>query len=229
MARTGDSRGWAPLASVRDRAYEDTDSLCAFLCAVSGFDAVPRGPVSDDSSIDMQDRDNRLPHSSRWSDGARFEYARGASERARCIRTLVPCRLSFSQPLPSSLAPARTYGYACTYEGVSARIRERIHAHTRSSGILLFPRFGEFVSRLASISADANRRGFSIDPPRTAARDRTASIANRAEAAGIDHCFRRRVLNRCPLALARVSLPLARLRAPRLLFTLIDALCLMPL
>lgn len=48
--------------------------VCVYVCA-----RAQRCPVSD-GSIDMQDRDNRLPHSSRRSDAARFEYGqRGPS------------------------------------------------------------------------------------------------------------------------------------------------------
>lgn len=57
--------------------------MCVCTCAVSRA----RSPDVVDGSIDMQDRDNRLPHSSRRNDVARFEYAGGSLSLCRSYTT----------------------------------------------------------------------------------------------------------------------------------------------
>lgn len=78
-----------------------------------------------DGSIDMQDRDNRLPHSSRRSDVARFEYAVGALDRARRIRSA--CSAQNTSPLLSlsiSVSLSAREGPPLSALAVDASLRE---------------------------------------------------------------------------------------------------------
>lgn len=91
-----------------------------------------------DGSIDMQDRDNRLPHSSRRSDVARFEYGqRGLSRsRARRIRSARYASLSV-YTLSSATA---SLPVSLSIRHVAVRTCERSSTHARSISPRAFPR-----------------------------------------------------------------------------------------
>lgn len=96
--RTGDIRGTSIIRGDVISARSASSILCVCMCRRRKNVRVLNGWGYELSSIvhvwvcvcvlgciDMQDRDNRLPHSSRWSDVARFEYARGP--RRTCTTT----------------------------------------------------------------------------------------------------------------------------------------------